>query len=274
MDSAEILKLRTMLLFLNRNQKNCTVTAISRILGEEKYRISRLLTEMEKEGLVDKTDPRDPHLTPEGQQKAHVYRDRIEVITDHLMYEGVDVESAQKDAFHWALYNTECSMEAIRKSTEKYRIKSLLRGQRMFGGATLCRQMKDGIYQFPFVVYREKAEGGNPISMADEAFEHPCTIGVEGGEGVLRLRTQTITMAVGDRGEKQIGRIKEVQYYEYGNLIPAEINGNVISIPMSALQFLNLGEGQIFHGSVCLNLQISCGWEHTKTANTVFTVLI
>lgn len=274
MDSAEILKLRTMLLFLNRNQKNCTVTNVARILGEEKYRISRLLSEMEKEGWVDKADPRNPRLTPEGERKALWYRERIEVITDHLMYEGVDVESAQKDAFCWALCNTECSMEAIRKSTEKYRIKNLLRGQRRFTGSALCRQMRDGIYQFPFVIYREKAEYGSHISMADEAFEHPCTIGVEGGEGVLRLRTQTISLPVGDNGEKQHGRIKEVQYYEYGNLIPAEINGNVISIPMSVLQFMNLGEGQLLHGSVCLHLKISCGWEHTQTANTIFTVFI
>lgn len=45
---AEILRLRVLLCFLNLDEKDCTVTNIARILGEEKYTITRALDNSER----------------------------------------------------------------------------------------------------------------------------------------------------------------------------------------------------------------------------------
>ena len=66
----DLLRLRVMLCFLESAPGDCTVTGISRTLKEEKYKISRVLIALEKEGLVDRFDTRNPHLTEKGQEAA------------------------------------------------------------------------------------------------------------------------------------------------------------------------------------------------------------
>ncbi len=57
-ESSEMLRLRALLGFYNDD--NVTVTGLSRSLGEEKYTISRLLSSLEEEGLVDRSNNRHP----------------------------------------------------------------------------------------------------------------------------------------------------------------------------------------------------------------------
>ena len=57
-DTAEILRLRVLLAFLQLERESCTVMNMSRMLGEEHYAISRTINGLEKEGLVSRTSPR------------------------------------------------------------------------------------------------------------------------------------------------------------------------------------------------------------------------
>ena len=59
-ESSEVLRLRVLLSFYN--DENTTVTGLARSLGEEKYTISRLLSAMEEEGVVDRSNNRHPKL--------------------------------------------------------------------------------------------------------------------------------------------------------------------------------------------------------------------
>ena len=54
-DTAEILRLRVLLAFLQLERESCTVMNMSRMLGEEHYAISRTINGLEKEGLVSRT---------------------------------------------------------------------------------------------------------------------------------------------------------------------------------------------------------------------------
>ena len=155
---AEILRLCILLCFLKSDSCDCTVTGISRILNEEKYRISRMIISLEKEGLIDRDNIRNPVLTPKGYEKAKYYAERTDIALNHLVYEGVDTESAKRDAFYWALYCTDKTMDVIRATEERYRVKYELREQKQFSGAALCRKFHDGCYQFPFIIYREQAK--------------------------------------------------------------------------------------------------------------------
>lgn len=122
-DTAEILRLRVLLAFLQLERESCTVMNMSRMLVEEHYAISRTINGHEKEGLVSRTSPRQPVLTEKGIEEAKRYQKRMELTLNHLLYEGVSMESARNDAYRWALSNTDETMAVIANAEEKYRVK-------------------------------------------------------------------------------------------------------------------------------------------------------
>ena len=69
-ESLDVLKLRVLLCFLNEEQKTCTVTGLAGVLGEGKQKVSRMLMALEREGLLDRSDPRRPCLTETGRARA------------------------------------------------------------------------------------------------------------------------------------------------------------------------------------------------------------
>lgn len=275
-DSPDILRLRVLLCFLKSAPEHCNVTGISRTLKEEKYTISRILAGLEKEGLIDRSNVRHPYLTENGCFQAERYEKRIEIATNRLLYEGVDVENARRDAIFWALYCSDKLMEVVCSSEERYRIKHELRDQKNFSGATLCKRLKNGCYQFPFIIYREHVKNNNHVSMANEGFEHPCTLCVNEGVGIVQLRALLLSAESGANGKMIQGRVNKMEYFDSGQFISAELHGNVISFPAEALSFVNMGSGvgQMLHGSVCIKLQCSCGIIHMPESKAIFTILI
>lgn len=275
-NTPEILRLRVLLCFLREDREVCTVMEIARTLGEEHYTVSRVIAGLEKEGLVSRRVPRKPCLTDKGREAARSYAERITTSVNHLLYEGVNLDSAKNDAFYWALYNSDDTMRVIRDAEEKCRIKYELREQKQFGGALLCRRLRDGDYRFPFIIYREHSKNGNNISMANEGFEHPCVLSVKNGQGILQLKAVEITANSAATGLSMHGRIKSLKYFDNGRYISAEENGSIISLPASALIFRNIGEGmgQILHGLVCLQIRCSVGAIHMPESTAILTVLI
>lgn len=275
-EAMDILKLRTLLCFLNEDSKACSVTNIARTLGKEKYTVSRILASLEQDGLVDRGKPRMPVLTEYGLQEAQRYANRIKITTNHLMYEGVDTDSAQRDALYWALYNSDRTMDAIQATEERYRIKYEMREHKCFTGKNLCKKMNDGIYQFPFLIYREHVCNGSNLSMANGAFENPCTLSVKNGTGTIKLWTRSVTAKSAANGREMCGQVKTLKYLDNGTYVKAEIHGNVISFPAEVLKFVNIGakEGQILHGSVCLKMESTVDKSHMPEVEAIFTILI
>lgn len=270
-ENPEILKLRVLLCFLKMDLTNCNVTGISRTLHKEKYVISRVMAALEKDGLVDRSDPRNPVLTRQGAAMARRYNERLEVSMNHLLYEGVDVDSARQDALLWSRYCTDGTMDVVRNSEKRYRMKYALRGQRQFSGAVVCRHLRDGSYQLPFVLYREHMKNGHNISMANECFEHPCTLRVENGIGTIHLRAVD---PAGRMGYEEFGKVSGIKYMSDGWFIDAESSGDVFSFPAEVLTFLNFGTGteQILNGSVCL--QLECKAHFSPMDQVCFTMMI
>ena len=276
LDTTEALKFRILMCFLVSSAENCTVTGISRTLQEEKYKISRMMIRMEKDGLVDRSQVRAPSLTEKGRQVAERYRERVCIAQNHLLYEGMDLETARRDASSLALYCSDELIQITRRNDEYYRVKTELREEKSFTGATLCRRMKDGSYSLPFIIYREQMKEHNMISMANSAFEHPCTLSIQNGVGVIQLRTLGMSGKSQADGRTMWGRLEQLEYFQAGHYISAEFHGDVLTFPAEALQFINMGEGpaQILHGSVPLKMQSTCGEEHMPESKAVFTLLI
>lgn len=275
-DTSDILRLRILLCFYKAGDEGCTVTGLAKTLGVEKYTVSRMLTVMEKEFLVDRTEIRHPVLTEKGKAEAMRYSERIDTALSHLMYEGVDMESAKSDAFYWALYNTDRTMEVISGLEERYRIKYKLRGKPFFNGSVLCRMLKDGMYSFPFLFYGERIEKGSNLFIRNEDFEQPCMLVVKNGEGMVQIRLADGTGVSKDLGSSNHEKIKAMFYYDNETFISAEFIGSVLSVPASALNFVNIGNGagQILHGSVRVKIIFSADTEQRSERMAIFTILI
>ncbi len=272
----EALKFRIMMCLLISGPSSCSVTEISRTLNEKKYTITRSMNRMEQEGLVDRSNVRCPVLTQKGRTQAERYRERVRLAQNHLLYEGVDVEHARQDACSWAMFCSDALMNVLRANDEPHRIKEELRERHTFSGSVFCKNMKDGGYTFPFIIYREHMEADTPISCVNEGFEHPCTLHVEKGEGVIQLRMLPIRQGSGIDKEERCDCIQYVEYLDSGRFISAEIDGTIVSIPMQALSFVNMGTGadRLFHGSVGLRLRCSCSDGQAYETKATFTILI
>lgn len=275
-DNAKIFRLRVLLCFLRFAPSDCTVTAIARTLGEEKYSVSRAFASLEKDGCLTREDARNPLLTEKGYAKARRYSERLEIAMNHLLYEGVNIESAKRDAFVWALYCTDSTMDAVRSTEERYRVKYEFRNQKQFSGAALCRRLKDGCYAFPFLIFREHIKSDSNISMANEGFEHPCNLYVKNGVGTVQLRAVPLSAKSQLSGKLMSGKVKNIRYFDSGRFVSAELNGQIFSFPADVLQFINVGSdvGQKLHGSVCLQMECSVGLLHMPKLTAIFSMLI
>lgn len=275
-DSPDILRLRTLLCFLNEDSQICSVSNIARSLNVEKYIISRILASLEKEGLVDRSVPRKPMLTAAGVEEAMRYADRIKTITNHLVYEGIGIEDAAQDAMYGALYNSENYMNSIRASEEMYRVKYELRNQTTFSGSALCKKLTDGSYQLPFLFYREHIKDNNNLSMANGGFHQPCILTIKNRIGTVKLRLKEVVAKSGLSGNAMTGHVQNLKYFDHGRYVSAEASGNVVSFQASALNFINMGSGtgQILHGSICLQMECTVGTVHMPQSKAIFTILI
>ena len=207
---------------------------------------------------------------------ADHYAERITVSLNHLLFEGVSLQKAEQDAYHWAIYNTDETMEVIKNSATWYRVKYELRSRTNFSGEVLCKTLGDGDYRFNYVIYREQARDGSNLSMANQAFEHPGTLVVKNGVGMIYLRILNLTAKSPFTMQSITGKAVGCQYMVGGEFIQAEMNEDVVAFPASALNFVNIGDhrNQVLHGSVCLKMKCSVSTTHMPEAVAIFTILL
>lgn len=272
-ENAEMLKLKVLLCLYHSDAEDGTVTGIARTLNREKYAISRTITALEKERFVARSDGRKPVLTQAGRDVAAHYDERVRVCLDHLLYEGVDLENARQDALYLARYCSDETLGKVGDMGARLRVKYELRGRRQFGGAAVCRLLRDGSYHLPYVIYREHVSGGTNISVANEGFDHPCELHVKDGVGTIHLHAVGMNRRTPGDGKLVTAKIQSMKYFDNGRFVSAETYGDIFSIPADTLNFLNYGGvGQLLHGSVCL--QIECPMAFGGLSQVIFTLFL
>jgi len=254
---------------LQADSDGCTVTGLSKSLGEEKYTVSRVISELEKEMLIDKSDCRHPILTDKGKKEAERYSERINIAIRYLLYKGVDMENAKNDAFYWALYCSEPTMAVIRAVEQRYQVKHELSESKCFGGLMLAKRLKNGAYKLPFIIYRDNFKNGINLSSVNNFFVHPCVLNIKNGTGNVQL---CLVSGTGNA----YWRLKSLKYYYQGKYYATEIYGDVVQFPIEPLKFENLGSEicQVLHGSVCIRLEYYNNEGNYFNALAMFTILI
>lgn len=273
-ESSEVLRLRVLLSFYN--DENVTVTGLSRSLGEEKYTISRLLSAMEEEGLVDRSNNRHPKLTSEGMTAAERYVQRVDTLSNYLLFKGVSLENARTDALQMALHISDESVDALRREEELETVKYEFRDRRKFSGSEFFSKLPDGNYKLSFIVYREKANNVTNVSMANEGFEHPGILSVTDGVGTIRLKVTTLNARSAKTGDAMKGKVKSLRYFDNGDYIAAEQDGDIIAFPAESFRFYNLRPGfdPVLHGTLPIKITANVGTMHMPDSIAFFTILL
>lgn len=260
---------------LRISETDATVTYMAKSFCVEKYSISRALSSLEKEGLIYREN-RLVKLTPRGKAAALKFSERMDIATNHLIYEGVPETQVMNDAMYMSMYFSEESFNTIRKMEERYRVKHALQDVKNFYGDELCRSLRDGDYSLPFIIYRTNMKDGNNISMANKGFQHPCILSVKNGVGTILLRAQEISEKSAQSKKLMSGKVENFKYFNIHKFYEAEKNGNLLVMPASALHFINLGRDsdKVLHGSVAIKLTCSVGPVHMPESTAIFTLLI
>ena len=157
-ESSEVLRLRALLGFYKED--NVTVTGLSRTLGEEKYTISRLLSSLEEEGLVDRSNNRHPKLTEQGLEVAERYAERLSFIIYREKANAVTNVSMVNEGFeHPAILSVTDGVGTIRLHATTLNARSAKTGAAMKGkvkslkyfdsGDFIDAEQKDDTISFP-----------------------------------------------------------------------------------------------------------------------------
>lgn len=173
-----ILKVKTLICFQNQKEQ-WNVTNLAVTLGEEKYAVSRVLTVLEKEGLIDKSNRRKPILTKKGKMAAEAYSQKVELVIGHLLSTGVSQEVAREDAVTIASYCKEETLEALKKEEIAKRVKYGFREGMEFDGERLSRRYPDGNYPIPFTIFQKELHREHEVSVWNERFENPCILNIQ-----------------------------------------------------------------------------------------------
>lgn len=273
-ESNEVLRLRVLLSFYQ--EESVSVTGLARTLGEEKYTISRLLGAMEEEGLVDRSDNRHPKLTSKGYEEAHRLSSRVDTLVNYLLYKGVGMEHARPDALNMALHLSEESVEMFREDEAIDAVKYEFRDRRKFSGSEFFAKLPNGNYKIPFILYREKANSVTNVSMANEGFEHPGLLSIQDGVATVILHATILNARSAKTGASMSGKVKTLKYFDSGDFISAERNGDLISFPAESIQFYNMRPGfsPVLHGTLPLKITANVGTMHMPESIAFFTILL
>ena len=249
-NNIEILKMRILTCFIKMSKSNCNVTGLAKSLSEEKYAVSRAMKSLESSGLLDRSDNRCPVLTDKGQKLAYEYADKIDIVANHLLGEGVNPVAAKQDAFLLSMYCTNDTLSVIKEIEDKMRIKQVTDSYSNFTGKKLCHKLGDATLELQFVMYKNSVKNNTNISMANEGFYHPCILTVEKGEGLISLKAKNMSRKSRLTGKKMNGK--------------------------EAMNFISMGESRdrILHGSLPIRLGCSVGCMHMPESPAIFTLIV
>ena len=123
---------------------------------------------------------------------------------------------------------------------------------------------------------KHKVNSSNILSMANEGFEHPCTLIVKDGVGEIKLRVTSMSAKSKINDQFLSGYVTNLKYYIARQFANAVWDGECYTIPADAIRFVNIGDsmGQILHGTVCVQMECTVGVQHMPTSRAMFTLLI
>ena len=277
-ENLNIFQIQLLLYFFESDVKKRTVTDAAKSLDKSKVFITRQLDNFKKMGIVDRIESRKTALTDYGKGLAEKYQRRLKIVQRYMQYQDLPPLQARDNAISMLSVGfSDILFERIQEQGERIYIKEIFADKQGFSGAELCKNMSDGSYYFPFVIYREHIKNGSNISMGNDGFEHPCELVIKNHIGTIYLAIKTVSAPSAKSGMIIDGRVQKLQYKFNSTFVDAKKEGRYICLPADVLQFISMGNGRdkMLHGSVCLKMQCSAGGViHMPVSTAIFTLLI
>ena len=225
-NASKMLFFRTILCF-GENSGQTTVTGIAKKLNVEKYQISRIISSLEEQGIVEKDARGVPSLTKQGRQFIKKYHDRVELLVSFLLRAKLDPVYARDIALHIAGNANDEIMSIIETHEIRLKNKEALAKKIRFSGSQFTKSIKAGSYELSSVlVFNTDNE---LFSFVNQDKPSRLLLNISNKRGTLQFFPEN-------------DRIKDISYFDSGEYIQAEKVGDMFFIPADSLSFSQLGK--------------------------------
>lgn len=217
---------RTILCFSQDGGTN-TVTGISKKLNVEKYQVSRIISSLEEEGIVEKDSKGVPSLTKYGMEYIGKYQKRVDILVSFLLRAKLDPAYARDLALHIAANANDEIMQTIEIYENRSRTKAMLADKLRFSGNQFAKKLEMGSYSLPCTVLSRLDNGLMTYIRQDKP--HRIKLNIDSKGGSLQFFPEN-------------KRIKDIRFFDNGEYIQAEKLADMYYIPIECLGFSQMGK--------------------------------
>lgn len=258
------------LLTLNRQDKK-SVTNIAKVYGVNKSTVSRALSVCIDKGLLSK----ELELTKYGQEFVQHYLYRYERIAKWLGKNGIEEETAKKDAYAIMEGCSEETLKMLCQEGELYKVCEYFsekKKRQFIDGSEFEKQISEGEYRLPFVFRKDSQRATEQISMANEAFHHPAKLFIKKNKSLICLKLKKMKQISFTGRLRLEGKLKAMSYENKGHYVNVSIDDDIAYIPLSAFTFVFARPDRILYGSVRLKMTCTVGNIHMPERTALLTV--
>lgn len=221
----KMLMYRTILCLADSENGKCTVTSMARKLNAEKYQISRIISSLEQEEIVEKNEKGIPSLTKQGQAYISGYKERVELLVSFLLRAKLEPTYARDIALHIAGHANEKIMNVIEEYETKLQSKDSFQELIHFSGAQFAKKTKNASFTLPFVIIYKS--NNSVFKFLNNKQTGSCILKVNNEKGILQFNPAC-------------EGLKEIKYFDNGEYISAEKVGDLFFLPADILDFIQM----------------------------------
>lgn len=222
-------------------------------LGVSKASTHKIIHDLMEEGYIMRRNRCEIYLSEQGQKLAEQLDDLYTTVTQYLLNNlELEGEQAQKEALDLALCMSPDFIDAFLRKIEDARTGRVVRS---IEKQQLSEVLKEGIYQVPFQLLRQKED---KVSMGDKGFDHPCMLELRNGVCTLYLTLCDLTYR-SVAGRILQGSLEHLWYYENGICKEAEITHQGCRIPVDQMQLQFDTHGNLRSGEINVRVRSSVG---------------
>mgnify|MGYP002623652511 FL=1 len=212
---------RTLLCFA-QGEGTATVTGISKQLNAEKYQISRVVSSLEEEGIVEKDSKGVPSLTKYGDEYIQKYQNRVDTLLSFFRMAKLDPAYARDLALHISANANDEIMRVIEIQVNRYKSKAKLADKQRFSGNHFVQKIEIGSYSLPCTVLCRLDNGLMTYISQDKP--QRIKINVDNRGGTLQFFPEN-------------NRVKGIKFFNNGEYIQAEKLTDMYFIPIESMGF-------------------------------------
>lgn len=240
----------------NINASETSLSEVAAFLGVSKASAHKMITTLDKIGLVEKELYGEISMTEKGVSIAEEIKENYLKVM-HFFVEDMKLDPciADKDALNFISYMSE---ELIDKFIDKVDVKNdEIYADRYVNSHVDFKNIaaNPGRYEVPFKLMKYN---GDAVSMGNKAIEHPCIIEISDKRVTVRLKAKKITHK-SLSGLLLKGKLSRLCYWNGEKFLDARSENDMYSIPLLDIDSSEGKLGALQNGALLLQIHASVG---------------